>query len=61
MSNRHAVKWRGKSNKHKTSCTLYASLNKRATNRIRRIKRHIKKLPNDLQAINILKQLKWNQ
>jgi hypothetical protein len=33
---------------------LYKSLDKRTTNKIRKLKRHIKSLPNDIQAKKVL-------
>lgn len=58
MSNRHAYNWKGKSDKHRRACTLYRSLNKWLTNKIRKLERHIKKQPNEEQAKEALKRLK---
>jgi len=49
-----SFKWKWKSDNYKKKCALYRSTEKRKANKIRRMKKHIKKLPNDLQAINLL-------
>lgn len=37
---------------------IYKSTNKRLTNKIKKVKKHLKKCPNDLQNKNILNNLK---
>lgn len=57
MSNPHAVNWNWKSTRFRDKCKLYRSTDKRMENKIRKLKRHIKRLPNDIQAQWELKRI----
>lgn len=41
--------------RNKICCATYRAENRREKNRIRRIKRHVRKYPNDTQARNCLR------
>ena len=47
----------GKAGKHKADCEKYRTLDKRTKNKIRNIKKQVKKSGKDLQAIEDLKRL----
>lgn len=61
LPTRKNKKQQGGSNKkkgrNKQRCEIYRMINRRLSNKVRKMQRHIRKFPNDAQAIKALKKL----